>query len=98
MDGNFNKLCYQLQEVDKKMAVTKGDMKSVGRRIGVINVYVLQYILREITPFTHTLDNFAAKLRELAALICVKENRKMAAEANLFCMDGWMTWPLIGLI
>ena len=36
-------------------------MKSVSRSISVTDVYVLQYILRQITPFTHMLDKFAAK-------------------------------------
>ena len=37
-------------------------MKSVSRSIGLINLYVLQYVLRQITPFTHTSGKFAAKL------------------------------------
>ena len=34
-------------------------MKSESRSIGVINVYVSQYVLRQIAPFTHTLCKFA---------------------------------------
>ena len=35
-------------------------MKSVSGSISVINVYVLQYVLRQITPFTQTLGKFAS--------------------------------------
>ena len=41
--------------------ITKGDMKSVSWNIGVINVCIL---LCQITPFTQTLGEFAAKPRE----------------------------------
>ena len=45
-------------------------MNSVSQCIGLaftINPYILQYVLRQITPFRHTLGKFAAKARILSA-------------------------------
>ena len=38
-------------------------MKSVSRSIGLINLNVLQYVLCQITRFSHTSGKFAAKPR-----------------------------------
>ena len=38
-----------------KVWSAKGYMKTVSQSIGLIDLYVLQYVLRQITPFTHML-------------------------------------------